>query len=305
MLEKKALLIHNPTSGQIWTTYKPENAIDFLKEKGWKVDLIKTEYAGHAKELASKAIKDKYPVVISSGGDGTINEIIQGLAGSETLLGVLPVGTTNVLAKDLKIPSSYKKALEVINELNSEKIDLGLINDRYFVLMVGIGFDAKVMSEVDSNFKKIAGLVAVVTTSPISMINHKQAHTSITIWDKHGKKQKIKMPSYQLIVCNSSTYGNSIKVMKDSSIYDGLLDLIIFKSQNRYDFSRDLLTMAFFTKETFDEACEIIKASKVVIKTDPPMHVQVDGDSIGTTPVTIAIRHKFLNIIVPQSTNIN
>ncbi len=301
MIEKKALIIHNPTSGQLWTTYKPENAVSFLMEKGWKVDLVKTEYAGHAKEISFKAVKEKYPVVISSGGDGTINEIIQGLAGSKTILGILPVGTTNVLAKDIDIPSNYKKALEIIDELNNEKIDLGLMNDRYFVLMVGLGFDAKVMNDVDSNFKKIAGLVAVVSTTPISMLNYKQANTSIVLWDKSGKKRKIKQMAYQILVCNSSTYGNSVKIMNDSQINDGLLDLLTFKSQDRFNFSKDLFAMAFITKETNEEFCEIVKASKIIIKTDPPMYVQIDGDSIGaTTPVTLSIKHKCLNIIVPK-----
>lgn len=300
MKSKTALIIHNPISGQIWSSYKPEHAQVALAEKGWKVDIVKTEYANHARELAVKAVKAHYYAVIASGGDGTVNEVIQGIAGTETILGVLPSGTTNVLARDLSI-NSYAEAINTIDKAFHKKIDLGLINDRYFILMVGIGFDAKVMKEVDSNFKKFTGLVAVVTTSPLSMVNYQQAQMSIVMWDKHGKKQKIQRPSYQVIVSNSSTYGNSIKISNNSSIYDGLLDVNIFKSQDRYNFSKDLISMAFFTKKTYDEACENFKASKIVIKSDPPMHVQVDGDSFGITPATITIKHKYLSIFMPEN----
>lgn len=300
MKNKTALIVHNPTSGQIWSSYKPENAQLALSQKGWKVDIVKTEYANHAREISSKAAKDKYYAVIASGGDGTINEVIQGLAGTETILGVLPTGTTNVLARDLNI-NSYKEAIDAIEKGFYKKIDLGLINGRYFALMVGVGFDAKVMKEVDSNFKKFTGLVAVVTTSPLSMVNHQQSQMSIVMWDKHGKKQKFQRPSYQVVISNSSTYGNSIKIANESSIYDGLLDVNIFKSQDRFNFSKDLISMAFFTKKTYDEACENFKASKIIIKSNPPMQIQVDGDSFGTTPANISIKHRNLSLFMPET----
>lgn len=296
----KINLIYNPTSGQIWSQFKPELVKSYFESKNYEITISKTQAKGDGTKLALQSVKENYDIVIASGGDGTINEVVQGLAGSNTILGILPFGTTNVLAREFNIPLNFQEALEIINSGKVIEMDLGVINDRYFLLMVGIGFDSKLVNEVDSNLKKLTGMVAFAATSPVSMISHKQAKMSITLWDEFGKKKKLNRTTYQILVSNAATYATSIKVAVDAKIDDGLLDLDIFKTNKLIDFSWQLISMAWTRFKHDKNSTESFKVSKINIKAFPPTPVQVDGDSFGHTPVSIEVKKKFLKIIVPH-----
>jgi len=296
---KKVNLIYNPKSGQIWKTFKPEIVKEYLENKGLIVDISATSCPNDATRLAKLATEKNYNIVIAAGGDGTINEVVQGLAGSKTILGILPVGTTNVLARELNIPLNFQKALEIIPEGEVINMDLGIINNRYFILMAGIGFDAKLVKEVDRNLKKYTGILAFAATSPYSMFTHKKSKMLINIWDKNGKKKKIKTNSYQALITNAPTYAIGLKVSHTAKYNDGLLDLDIFNSEKIYDFAWRLISIAFFTKEAGTDIRESYQFRKMTIKTEPPMQIQVDGDLYGTTPATVEIKPNYLKIIKP------
>jgi diacylglycerol kinase (ATP) len=296
MAKIKANLIYNPASGQIWNPFRPEIVQEYLEAKGWEIVISKTEQQGDGSKLAGQAVNDNFDVVIAAGGDGTINEVVQGLAGSKTVLAILPVGTTNVLARELNIPLNFQDALTVIPEGDIIQMDLGLINNRYFILMVGIGFDAQLVNEVDSNLKKLTGKIAFAATSPVTMIKHKPAKMVITLWDKHGKRKKLKRNCYQVLISNVPTYATDLVVATSASFDDGLLDIDIFKSKKLSDFAFKLLYIAL-RKKANPSITENYKFAKMTIKTSPPMAVQLDGDSWGYTPASIEIKPKYIRII--------
>ena len=137
-----AVIIANPTSGNgsfPHQTRRFDETLAFLRDHGWNVELWYTQSAGDGERLARKAVKQQVNLVIAAGGDGTINEIIQELAGSETALGVLPNGTVNVWARELGIPLEDTGARSILVNGQTRRIDLGRVNDRYFLLMVGVG----------------------------------------------------------------------------------------------------------------------------------------------------------------------
>src|SRR5437764_4584533 len=137
-----AVVIANPTCGSYARqAYHMQETMRFLRNAGWKVEFRLTLAAGDAGRLAHEAVDRHTGVVIVAGGDGTINEVIQELAGSETALGVLPMGTTNVWARDTNIPLDYAGAREVLVHVRTRQIDLGNVNGRYFLLMACIGLD--------------------------------------------------------------------------------------------------------------------------------------------------------------------
>ncbi len=295
----KANLIYNPNSGQIWNPFNPDIVKDFLSNKGWDITISKTESQGDGTKIAQQSVKDKFDVVIVAGGDGTINEVIQSLAGSNTKLAILPVGTTNVLARELKIPLNFQDALLLIPDSNVVNFDLGVINGRYFILMAGIGFDAQLVNEVDSNFKKLTGIVAFAATSPVTMIKQRQAKMMITLWDKNGKKKKLKRESYQVLISNVPTYAIDLTVALNARYDDGLLDIDIFKSKKLHDFAINLLAIAFVKKKSDETITENYKFTRMTIKTEPPMPIQVDGDSMGITPASIEVKPKYLKLLKP------
>lgn len=296
---KKVKLIYNPYSGQIWSKFKPELVKDYLENNGWSVDISATNSPNDATRIAKLAVESSYDIVIAAGGDGTINEVIQGLAGSKTALAILPAGTTNVLARELNIPLNLKKALEIIPKGETVSIDLGIVNNRYFILMAGIGFDARLIDEVDSNLKKYTGLLAFAARSPFTVFSLKKSNMIINIWDNNGKKKKIKTNSYQALITNAPTYAMSLRVSHTAKYNDGLLDLDIFNSDKIVDFAWRLFSIAFFTKKASTNIRETHQFKKMTIKTEPPMRIQVDGDLHGMTPAYIEIKPKSLRIIKP------
>src|SRR5437763_8553367 len=157
-----AVIIANPSSGIGGFPHQNrhfDGTLAFLRSHGWKAELWYTQAAGDGEELARKAVKQQVNLVIAAGGDGTINEIIQGLAGSETALGVLPGGTVNVWARELGIPLDDTGARNVLVHGQTRRIDLGCVNGRYFLLMVGIGFDGEVTQAVEGKPLKRLGIL--------------------------------------------------------------------------------------------------------------------------------------------------
>src|SRR5256714_8813046 len=157
-----AVIIANPTSGSgvfAHHTHRLHETLSFLRSHGWRAELCYTQKPGDAQRLAHNAVEQKADLVIAAGGDGTINEIIQALAGSETALGVLPGGTVNVWARELGIPLDDIGARKVLVHGQTRRIDLGCVNGRYFLLMVGIGFDGAVTQAVEGKPLKRLGIL--------------------------------------------------------------------------------------------------------------------------------------------------
>ncbi len=145
----RAMIIFNPAAGQAGSLQGDlEASCDLLNEYGWQVELRPTQAAGDGTRIAREAAQAGYDAVIAAGGDGTINEIVNGLAGSQTALGVLPVGTVNVWAREIGLPLQPRATTEALLRTHVRSIDLGRAGDRYFLLMAGVGFDAAVVNEV-------------------------------------------------------------------------------------------------------------------------------------------------------------
>ncbi len=173
----KALLVVNPKARGLPRQERLRAAAAWLEEAGWRVRLQPTEGPGHAMLLAQAAAQEGYDLVVACGGDGTINEVVNGLAGSPTALGVIPGGTANVWAKEVGIPRDPLKAIAIAAQGESRRIDLGramgratgpgglgMKGDRHFLLMAGLGFDGHVIHRLAPAAKERWGALAYVVT---------------------------------------------------------------------------------------------------------------------------------------------
>lgn len=221
----KARLIINPVAG---TKGKDDIALTVLRmlgESGWDVDVHFTHGAGDATRLTEEAVKDGYHAVISAGGDGTVNEIATAVCGSDTVLGILPCGSGNGLARHLGLPLNIKKATEIILENRPVRIDYAEVNGKKFFCTCGIGFDATV-SDIFAQKEKRGlwtYLLSVIETLP----GYTQQRYSLEI---NGKT--ISVSAMLIAVCNASQYGNNVYIGPKASITDGLLDVTIIHSGN-------------------------------------------------------------------------
>jgi YegS/Rv2252/BmrU family lipid kinase len=254
-----------------------------------KLDIEFTKYPKHAIKIAEDA-KDKYDLLIVAGGDGTVNEVINGIANSKTTLAIIPFGTSNVLALELGIPFNAKEAAELITEGKQTKIDLGLVEmregSRFYAIVLTVGFDAVVMKDATSEFRNRWGIFA----EPIMGIN------LITCrWQKIRIEHTTNSMGYFVVMANSKFIGGGYQIANAASTQDGVLDLVIIN--RKWWKVLPLLFSASIGKRNKFQQNEYYQVKAACVYGTPDLLVQVDGDIIGKTPIKVTIVPRALNVI--------
>jgi len=253
-----------------------------------------TEKQGDAFEFA-KGLKKTDRIVVA-GGDGTINEVINGLLSSEDPetkeipVSIIPIGTANVLAKELGIPENIDGSVHRLLSGSARKISLGRINGRYFSLMAGIGFDGKTVLGVKNDFiKKISGKFAHVVSGLKVLINYNPASIRIITPEKE-------LSGYTAVIGNSKCYGGFFYVTPDASLIEAQLDICLLKGRTRSDLLRFIIGVLRQKHLDFNDV-DYLKASKMEIMSDSKVHVQIDGEYFGTLPVKIEVVRDAISIV--------
>jgi YegS/Rv2252/BmrU family lipid kinase len=294
----RALLILNPTAGggRVEATEKAIRRAFSHQSVRCKIAL--TRKIGDGTHIAREAAGEGWDAIIAGGGDGTVNEVANGLAGAGVPMGILPLGTVNVLARELKIPMDADGAVGVIANGRVKYLDLGCANGRYFTLMAGLGFDAEVVASIVQPLKDIMGASAYVLTAVETLARYRPTDVVLEMPGNHVHRCQ----AYLVVVANSSDYGYRLKVTPHASPDDGLLDVIVFERPrtDRIGFVRQILEV-FIRRHIYHKAVRYFKVTSVSVRSDPSIHVQLDGDPFGITPVDITIVPRALPVIVPNS----
>jgi diacylglycerol kinase (ATP) len=296
-MRSSIILISNPAARGA-STKKFDTASAFLREKGFETKLLLTEKSSDATRLATEAVREKPYAIIAAGGDGTINEVINGMVKSDVPLAILPLGTTNVLAKELGIPEKITAALEVAVSKSARTISLGRIDlgtdtdsitSRYFCLMAGIGFDGKAVHDINETIKKKAGKAAYIWSGIKNFLHYSPNQL---FYEIEGKEYN----GYCSITGKASRYGGNFKITPDADLSDPFLYTCIFQGNKR----RDLLRYVFkiMTGKLSDEK-DIIYLKSASIEVLGTAHIQIDGDYLGVTPAKISVKKDALKIIYP------
>lgn len=296
--EKKHItFIVNPISG----TQEKEQIIALINEyldiDKYTFQIIYTQYAGHAEEIASQCAEDSHFAVVAVGGDGTVNEVARALTHTHTALGIIPCGSGNGLARHLQISMQPRKAIEAINEGIIERIDYGTINRRKFFCTCGVGFDAFVSLKFAEAGKR--GLNTYIEQSLNASLNYKPETYKLTI---DGNETEI----YQafLIACgNAAQYGNNAYIAPKATLTDGLLDVTILNPFTPLDVPS--LALQLFTK-TIDQNSHIktFRCKTINIRREKPGVVHYDGDPVMMgANLKVTIHHAGLHVIVPTDDN--
>lgn len=217
-----AAIIGNPNSGKAGSKNYLENLAKILRSGGMEAEVLNTEYPDHATELAAKVGKDR--IVIAAGGDGTINEVVNGLHKDATL-GILPLGTANVLAREIGLPLNAEKACKRILAGDTFQMDLGIAtdhrgNERRFTFVAGIGFDANVIYSVTPRLKRYFKALAFV----FSAFKVYTEEDLPAIHVLHGDTIYV---SQFVIIANGRRYGGDFRVTGDQSLSSGELEAIM------------------------------------------------------------------------------
>ena len=289
-MKRKILFVINPISGGRAKYNFPEKIDKYLDKTKFEYECVFTEYHGHGSVLAAEAIKNGADILVAVGGDGTINEVASEVDGTDNLMGIIPFGSGNGLARSLGIPVGDVQAIRRINNFHVSKIDTGTFNGKKFFNMAGVGFDAQISSRFAENIKR--GLINYIKIvfSEVSNYDCQDYHLTID-----GKEYEFK--AFMISIANSSQYGNNAHISPFASLEDGLLDICIVKPFPLYIFPA--LALRMFRKNSHkSNYLEIIQGRKIVITRSHEAAVHLDGDpfSMGTI-LNIGVNKHSLNIL--------
>jgi diacylglycerol kinase (ATP) len=226
----RALILFNPAAGQANLRAALEAAATTWRQAGWQVEICPTEYAGHGTVLAQQAAQAGVSVVAAAGGDGTVNEVVNGIVNTPTALAVLPIGTVNIWAREMGLPLDVRQSAQAFLEATRAQVDVGKATspagERHFLLMAGIGFDAAVTAGVRSEQKRRLGAIAYVK------------HAFHLAWQFQGIRTHLRIDGKRipgrvlmLVIGNSQLYGGVVKITAHAVLDDGLLDVCVIKGR--------------------------------------------------------------------------
>ena len=294
-MRSSIILIGNPAARRA-STKKIDAASAFLREKGFETKILLTEKTNDATRLAAEAVGERPYAIIAAGGDGTINEVVNGMAKSDVPLAILPLGTTNVLAKELGIPEKMTAALEVALSKSARTVSLGRIElgtdtdsvtSRYFCLMAGIGFDGKAVHDINETIKKKAGKAAYIWSGIKNFLHYSPNQLFYEI----DEKEYI---GYCSITGKASRYGGNFMITPDADLSEPVLYTCIFQGNKRSDLIRYVYraVTGILLKER-----DIIYLKSTSLEVFGKAHIQIDGDYLGLTPAKITVEKNALRII--------
>lgn len=293
-MPKRARLISNPTSRTLPSRDRLATAPAWLRLHGWQADAFVSQRPGHTTELAREAAEQGYDVVIAAGGDGTMNEVINGIAGTATALAVIPGGTANVWAKEIGLPRHPGSVAAMIERNHRLRVDLGLAGDRYFLLMASFGLDSIVAQMVTSPSKARLGRGAYITRGLREAMQYTGARAEIV-----ADGETLRMPLLLALIGNTRSYGGLISISNRASATDGLLDLVTYPAGG---IGRTALHLARTLGGWHEgrNGATYRHVREVSVSTERPLPVQADGEIVGTTPMRFTIQPAALDVIVPS-----
>lgn len=267
---KRALLIINPISGTRDKQHLAAHARMTLGAAGYALDTATTEHPRHAFAMARAAAAENYDLVIAAGGDGTVNEIASALCDTPTVLGIVPCGSGNGLARTLNIPQDFRKALEVIARGHVITADHGLANKLPFFCTFGVGFDAVVSERFAS--EKRRGRLSYVRSAFVEYLNYAPKPYAIAV-----NGTVLTEEAFLIAVCNTSQYGNNAYIAPRASVSDGLLDVTVVHTGN--PFNQALAGVGLLTGHIDrNTLIDTFRISAATITRLEPGPAQIDGE---------------------------
>ena len=301
----RAMLIYNPRSGTRDMQSHLSPALHVFREQGWHVEVQGTQRAGDVQRLAADAVRNNYGVVLTAGGDGSLNEAANALAHSEVALATLPTGTANVWARQIGLPtpaplysSQLADAARLICTGLIRSIDLGRTNERYFLLWSGAGLDAYVTSKIEPRppWAKRWGVAGYGLRALWHAVQYRGTPMVIELDDQPPLRDRVLM----VLISNIQLYAGIVRPSPDARADDGLLDVCIFKGTSFAYTARHFISIAVGRAAQNPQLLNL-RGRHIQVSARQPTAVHVDAEPIGVTPIDVQVAPRALRVIVPQT----
>jgi YegS/Rv2252/BmrU family lipid kinase len=310
---RRVALIYNPASGQVSgrRAVAIESALAELRSAGVEADALETDAPGSARTLARSAVRGGYDAVVACGGDGTVNEVLQSLVGTDVALGVVPLGTANALAQNLGLGLPPRQAVRRLLEAVPVAVPVGRVayrdhngveRMRYFTVAAGVGADALLMKSMDAELKRKLGYalylfegIRVWATNPFPLFEAKVTRAE----DRAVVAAEIS----QLLAVRVKSFGGALgRLAPGASVRSPMLSLITFQTRSRYKYLRFLLAV-IIGRHSFAREVDLIDAEQVELRprngSKKPIWVEADGEVLGGLPARMDIAQETLRLLVP------
>ena len=311
---RRVALIYNPASGQISArrTAAIEEALAVFREAGVAAEAMVTKEPGDATARAQEAVRQGFDAILACGGDGTVHEIAQGLVGTDVALGVVPLGTANALASNLKLIGSPAKVARILLDATPVRVPVGRIHYqdiagkpgvRYFVVAAGVGADALLMSRLDARLKRRLGYIVYLleafriwATDPFPLFQAAMAN---------GNGAPHVAEVSQLLAVRVRSFGGVLRELAPgATLYSGNLNLLAFATRSRLRYLRFLLAVVA-GRHTFANNIELYEATSVECRTRngsaSKIFVEADGEVLGSLPVKLEVVPEALTLLIPPN----
>jgi YegS/Rv2252/BmrU family lipid kinase len=299
MKNRKAVLIANPNAGRggAKRAAEIERFRIALSKRGVEIEVLSTTAAGHATTLAAEAAKIDEATIIVSGGDGTINEVLQGAVGTSARLGIWPRGTANVLAREIGMPTGLDRVVEIIADGKTRRIYPGMATNettgarRYFFLMAGIGLDASVVERVNPGLKRRIGKGAFWFSGLGHLANWQPVPFEVEVDNEI-------FPATFAAVGKGSLYGGDLHITPRASLYAPEFEICLINSTSRLRYL-SLLSRAMRVGGMPNENNQVKFISTDCARVTGNVMVQVDGELIGSPPMRFEVVKDPIELIHP------
>lgn len=295
----RTCIIFNPTAKGNKARHFRHHLNEFAGECTFKM----TAAAGDAQKLAAQAVEEGFEIIVAAGGDGTLNEVLNGIAAApkgfeRARLGVLPLGTVNVFAREVRIPLKLRKAWDTIRSGRETLIDLGVVDyqesgvpkQRFFAQLAGAGLDARAIELVNWRLKKKIGPLAYVVAG-LQALMEKQAKIKVS----DGKTEGV---GELALIGNGSLYGGEFRIFPPADMRDGLLEACVFSRVNLLTLFR--CAPRLLLKGTLPRAATLnLQGNTLTLTSEVKVPFEVDGEFGGYLPATFSMRRMQMRVIVP------
>jgi diacylglycerol kinase (ATP) len=294
-MRSRTLIILNPAARSERAQRKRSQVEALAKD----CTVCATSYTGEAESMARRGVAEGFEKIVAAGGDGTINEVVNGIrqsspaAPTRAKLGLLPIGTMNVFATELGLPvHDLDLCWNIIQNDSTRAVDLPKANQKHFVQLAGVGLDAQVVKETSARLKRNFGPLSYLI-SAAQIAARQPPQLSI-----QSEEAPIKEGSF-VLVGNGRLYGGPFPFFKHAVIDDGLLDAIVFKSLGYLEIIKYLQDVVFSDDIRVPEI-EYFQTRRLRVESDQSVPVELDGEVVGNCPVEFTLEKRSLHVLVPE-----
>ncbi|WP_159888466.1 diacylglycerol kinase [Paenibacillus puerhi] len=294
---KRARLIYNPTSGREEMKKRLPEILQRLERGGLETSTHATIGEGDATLAAAEAVERGFDLIIAAGGDGTLYEVINGMAEKENRppLGILPLGTTNDFARALNIPRNWEGAVDVILRQHARSIDVGKVNQRYFINIAGGGSMTELTYEVPSKLKTMIGQMAYYMKGLEKLPRLRPIEVYIRTPEVELHEEVM-----LFLISNSNSVGGFERLAPDASLSDGLFDVLILRKCNLAEFIR-VVSLALRGEHLNDPHVIYLQTKHIQVTSPDYVQLNLDGEFGGTLPCIFTNLPQHLRIFVDET----